>query len=284
MKDKESPNEPTSPDAAASAAANDSRDLSISTTLTRGLEILACFKFSGVTAAQADIALSNAEIARRLGINKATVSRLCKTLIKERYLRRDSSGRFLLAPRILSLTYPLFASMKWRLGALGAMKEIAGIAKGSVSLSLFSGPDTVFVQTTGDPGNYPHVPEVGMTMPVPASSAGRALLSMLTTREYEDKCAEVSAAYPLAYEQLKPKIAQALDSCHERGFCVAFGDWRPDIYGVSAPVVRTSDGLVVALSCGVPAYRTDRDAFEQNIGPRIAAVAKNLRFIDSFCS
>ncbi|MEO1687209.1 MAG: helix-turn-helix domain-containing protein, partial [Pseudomonadota bacterium] len=45
-------------------------DLSLASTLMRGLAVLGCFQ-SGTEA------LGNAEIARRLDLNRATVSRLC---------------------------------------------------------------------------------------------------------------------------------------------------------------------------------------------------------------
>ena len=253
----------------------DEKDISLSSTLIRGLEILGCFQVD-------EGALTNAEIASRLGINKATVSRLCKTLISMRYLRRDPNGGFRLAPGILSLSYPVLTSMKWRQQAVGLMRDYADFAKGNASLAVFNGSHTVYIQTAGDISNFPHVPEVGMTMPVAETATGRALLSMLTEEELADKYLEIEQTYPGMLDRCAEKIARAMESCKKNGFCVAFGEWRPNIYAISAPVGRTTDGLCVTISCGIPAYRARKEEIENDLAPRLASVAENLRLFNIF--
>lgn len=226
--------------------------------------------------------MSNSEISAQLGMNKATVSRLCKTLVSQNYLRKNASGKFELAPRILALSYPILSSMPWRQRASELMDGLADFTQGNISLGVFSGAETVFVKTAGALTNFPHVPEIGMTTPVPETSTGRALLSMLSPDELDKKLAEIKQAYPDALARHATKISAAIESCQTRGFCVALGDWRETIYAASAPVGRTQDGLCVALTCGVPSYRSHRDEIETDLGPRIALVAENLRQLNIF--
>ena len=258
------------------------KDPSLSTTLIHGLSILDCFKQSGSLPASRKIAMSNAEISAQLGMNKATVSRLCKTLVSQNYLQKNEAGKFLLAPRILALSYPILSSMAWRQRASELMDGLAQFTQGNISLGVFSGAETVFIKTTGALTNFPHVPEIGMTTPLPETSTGRALLSMLTPDELEAKLAEIKQSYPEALSRYAGEIATAIESCQSRGFCVSFGDWRQTIYGASSPVGRTSDGLCVVISCGVPSYRSNADEFEHDLGPRLATVAENLRLMDIF--
>ena len=93
-------------------------DASLSSTLMRGIEILQCFS-------SLEQELSNADIARRMGLKRPTVSRLCKTLLHMGYLRKTQKGAFRLAPQLLSLTYPVLATMPWRHNVGGPMREIA---------------------------------------------------------------------------------------------------------------------------------------------------------------
>lgn len=250
-------------------------DSSLSTTLIRGLDILACFL-------DGDQTLTNAQIAARIGINKATVSRLCKTLIALHYLRRDPNGGFKLAPGLLALSYPILSHMKWRRQAINLMQDYADFSKGNVSLAVFNGGDAVYIQTIGDITNFPHVPEMGMTVPVADSATGRSLLSLLSEEERAEKYLEVESAYPGALERCKEKIDKGIKNCKEHGFCTSYGEWRETIYAMSAPVGRTSDGLVVTLSCGIPAYRARKDEIENDLAPRLAAVAENLRQFNIF--
>ena len=107
-------------------------DQGLSSTLMRGLEILALFS-------DTEARLSNAEIARRLDLNRATVSRLCKTLVHMGYMRRDPKGSFRLAPRVLALSYPVLAVTRWRHQLVGPMREIAAMSSGNVTLAVMSG-------------------------------------------------------------------------------------------------------------------------------------------------
>ncbi|MDF2366706.1 IclR family transcriptional regulator [Sneathiella sp.] len=250
-------------------------DTSLSTTLIRGLDILACF-LSG------DQTLTNAQIAARIGINKATVSRLCKTLIALHYLRRDPNGGFKLAPGLLALSYPILSHMKWRRQAINLMQDYADFSKGNVSLAVFNGGDAVYIQTIGDITNFPHVPEMGMTVPVADSATGRSLLSLLSDEERAEKYLEVESAYPGAIERCEERINSAIENCHKHGFCTSYGEWRETIYAMSAPVGRTSDGLEVTLSCGIPAYRARREEIENDLAPRLAVAAENLRQFNIF--
>jgi DNA-binding IclR family transcriptional regulator len=250
-------------------------DSSLSTTLIRGMEILGCFLDGEQT-------LTNAQIAARIGINKATVSRLCKTLIALHYLRRDPNGGFKLAPGLLALSYPILSNMKWRRQSVSMMQEYADFSKGNVSLAVFNGPDAVYIQTIGDITNFPHVPEMGMTVPVADSATGRSLLSLLSDEERADKYLEVESAYPGALKRCEERIEHAILSCKKHGFCTSYGEWRETIYAMSAPVGRTSDGLVVTISCGIPAYRARREEIESDLAPRLASVAENLRLFNIF--
>lgn len=260
---------------ASSPSAREEKDLSVSSTLTNGLNILSGFQ-SG-----AEI-LTNAEIASRLGLNKATVSRLCKTLVAQNFLRRNPSGGFRLDPKILTLSYPVLSSMTWRQRAVGVMTEVAEIAKGNVSLSVLAGSDAVFIQTAGTPADFPHIPEIGMTTPVPSASNGRALLAMLSEEERARKLEEVRQVYPHLLKAHAAAVDRAIESCDKRGFCTSFGEWRETVFGASTPISRTKDGLCVSMSCGIPAFRTSRDEIENDLGPRLAAAAENLRLLEIF--
>ena len=50
------------------------------------------------------------------------------------------------------------------------MQDFADFSKGNVSLAVFNGADAVYIQTVGDITNFPHVPEMGMTVPLADSA------------------------------------------------------------------------------------------------------------------
>ncbi|MBR9865007.1 MAG: IclR family transcriptional regulator [Rhodobacteraceae bacterium] len=250
-------------------------DHALSSTLMRGLEILALFNDSVDR-------LSNAEIARQLGLNRATVSRLCKTLIHMGYLRRDPKGQFLLAPRILALSYPVLSATRWRHQLVGPMREIAEMSSGNCTLAVISGDQFVQVYSVGNPTSFPHVPEPGITGPLHRSASGRALLSLLDGQDLYDMLANLRHDFPEEFEEHSTLTADAITRCRTEGFCASYGDWRPNIVALGTPLGQTSDGLYVALACGLPRFSAREDYVENDLGPRMAKAAESIRMTGLF--
>ena len=247
----------------------------LSATLMKGLEIL------GLYSDQQD-SLTNAEIARQLKLNRATVSRLCKTLVHVGYLRRDTKGSFRLAPQILALSYPVLAATRWRHQLVPAMREIAEMSAGNCTLAVLSGNQFVQVQTAGDPASFPHTPEPGITGPLHRSASGRALMSMLDGQELCDTLAELRHRFPQEFDDHAEQTAADIARCQTEGFCTSYGDWRPNIVAVSTPLGTTTDGLRVALSCGLPRFRAREEYVETDLGPRMAEAANAIRLSGVF--
>ena len=261
--------------AAERAEEGDAVDPSLSSTLIRGIEILQCFD-------AANPALGNSEIARRVGLNRPTVSRLCKTLVHLGYLRRDAKGAFRLAPKLLALNYPVLSAMPWRHDVILPMRELAEMCSGNASLGVMSGDSFVHIQTAGSPPGWPYVPDIGQTGPLHRSGLGWALLSMLRAPELEAKLAELRDLHGDEFETFSDKCREAIGRCRSEGFCVSYGDWRPSIVAAAAPLGRTEDGLCVANACALPRYRAVSEYFENDLGPRLAQAADSIRLSGVF--
>ncbi len=221
-------------------------DASISSTLVRGIGMLQCFTSS-------DSALTNAEISRRMGLNRPTVSRLCKTLVHLGYLRKDDRGAFRLSPKLLALAYPVLSGMPWRHDMLATMRELAAMWAGNVSLGVMSGDSFVHIETAGVPPGWPHVPDIGQTGPLHRSALGWSLLSLLQGDEFDAKIAEIRQLWGDDFARGADATFAAVARCRAEGFCVSYGDWRPDLVaGPNGP--RDSDGPAGGL-CASP-YRS----------------------------
>lgn len=250
-------------------------DAGLSSTLMRGLDILGLYS-------DKQRHLTNSEIAKQLGLNKATVSRLCKTLLHMGYLRRDTKGNFQLAPRVLSLAYPVLAETRWRHRLIVPMRELAEMSGGNITLAVMSGDGFVQVQAVGEPASFPHVPEPGVSGPLHRSASGRALLALLDGQELCDMLADLRQRFTEEFAQHAGLTADAITRCRTEGFCTSYGDWRPSIYALAAPLGETEDGLRVALACGLPRFRARREEMENDLGPRMAEAARTIRMMGLF--
>ena len=57
---------------------------------------------------------------------------------------------------------------------------------------------------------------------------------------------------------------------------MATGDLRREIYAVGVPMRRTVDGEIVAFNCSVPAFLLKKGQLEEEIGPRLVAMVRNI--------
>ena len=213
-------------------------DRQFATTLARGLEVLRCFT-------PLEPLLGNKEISVRTGLPKPTVSRLTYTLTKLGYLRHNMRlGKYQLGSAVLSIGYPLLASMNVRQVARPLMKELADYCNGSVSISQ--------------------------------SVIGRAFLAACTPPEREAVLNQMKVKDPEAHRKYRASIDKALEDIRARGFCASLGELKREIFAVGVPMRRTVDGEIVAFNCIVPAFMVKKGQLEDDLGPRLVAMVRNI--------
>ena len=81
------------------------------------------------------------------------------------------------------MAHPLLAGMQFRQVARPLMQELAQSVRGTVSIGLLDGTAAIYVETarSGDVG--PHVPDIGMPIPVVLTAMGRAAAATLPAAE-----------------------------------------------------------------------------------------------------
>jgi len=120
--------------------ADETEDRQFVIALARGLAILQVFS-------PGDDLLTNAEIAGRARLPKATVTRLTYTLCKLGYLARDPAGTgYRLDPHVLTLGFPVLARMGVRELARPMMQALAEREGVTVSMGIRDGTHMIYVE------------------------------------------------------------------------------------------------------------------------------------------
>lgn len=74
----------------------------------------------------------------------------------------------------------------------------------------------------------------------------------------------------------KAQIDKALEDIRARGFCLSLGELRREVFAVGVPMRRTVDGEIIAFNCSVPAFMLKKGQLEEDIGPRLVAMVRNV--------
>jgi len=245
-------------------------DRQFATTLARGLEVLRCFT-------PVEPMLGNKEISVRTGLPKPTVSRLTYTLTKLGYLRHNMRmGKYQLGSAVLSIGYPLLASMSVRQVARAHMKDLADYCNGVVSMGVRDRLSMVYVETCRSGNAFTTLPDIGTAVPIAQACIGRAYLAACTPPERESVLNQMKVKEPEMHRRYRPQIDKSLEDIRSRGFCVSHGELRREIYAVGVPMRRMADGEVVSFNCGVPTFVLKKGQLEEDIGPRLVAMVRNI--------
>jgi len=245
-------------------------DRQFATTLARGLEVLRCFT-------PLEPLLGNKEISVRTGLPKPTVSRLTYTLTKLGYLRHNMRlGKYQLGSAVLSIGYPLLASMNVRQVARPLMKELADYCNGSVSMGVRDRLNMVYVESCRSGNGITTLPDIGTSVPISQSVIGRAFLAACTPPEREAVLNHMKVKEPESHRKYRPSIDKGLEDIRARGFCASTGELRREVHAVGVPMRRTVDGEIVAFNCIVPAFIVKKGQLEDDLGPRLVAMVRNI--------
>jgi len=245
-------------------------DPAFATTLAHGMMVLQTFHHG-------EPALSNKELTERTGLSKATISRLTYTLLQRGLLLYDARlRRYRLGPAVLSLSYPLLASMKIRQLARPLMKRLADHAGGSASLGMRDGLHMVYVETCRGHDAIAFRPDIGALLPLLESAMGRAWLAQCAAHDRAAILDTLRARDAAAWKRYAPAWEQALDTYAGHGYCISTGDWHTDVHAVAVPMRRKVDGQVLVFNCGVPVSRLKTGDLERRIAPRLVQLVARV--------
>lgn len=185
--------------------------------LERALTILEAFR-------EGQESLSLADIAKATGLYKSTILRLCGSLERFQYIRRDEDGRFHLGPSL------------WRLGSLyrknfdfgdqirPELRRLVSVTGETASFYVREGKERLCLYRENSRKSARHHLDEGVRLPISNGAAGRVLMAY-----------DGAAGAPF-------------DAIRVDGFYVSRGERDPDICAVAVPVFGASGSMRGALS------------------------------------
>lgn len=206
--------------------------------------------------------LGTNEIARRVGVNASTTSRLLATLAAAGYVEREAaSGRFRLGVRLLQLGTHVLAHLDVRRLARPLLVEIEEATGETATLSLPAGGEAVTVDYVPSRSAVRSVTPIGRPSIAHATAVGKVMLAF-------DRGAV--ALLPQTLERFTPatvvdhdRLARALDGIRAAGRATAVGEREPDLNAVAAPVLDHTGGLAAILGVQGPRGRFEGEALER---------------------
>jgi IclR family transcriptional regulator, acetate operon repressor len=196
------------------------------------------------------------ELGRRLGVHKATASRLAATLADRGLVERDPvTDKYRLGFGLIRLAGAAMAGLDLVSTARPILEDLADRTRETVNLGVVSGDGVIYIDQITGTRSIVAVSWVGRRTPLHATSNGKVLLAYMDDRELERHLqTPLDAATDRTITDPERLRAQ-LQEIRTRGYAQTLEELEEGLNAVAAPV-RQADGEVVAgLSVSGPAFR-----------------------------
>ncbi|SOY66660.1 putative transcriptional regulator,HTH IclR (plasmid) [Cupriavidus taiwanensis] len=246
-------------------------DRNFVTALARGMELLRAF-------GPQDDYLGNAELSRRTGIPRPTVSRLTYTLATLGYLTYiAATEKYRLGQGAMVLGHRYVGGAGIREIAQPLMQSLAFATDCTVALAMPDRHAMVYLESCQPRGALVIRLAPGARLPMATSAIGRAWLAGLDADHREAALAELARHYGARWPAVRAGVERALRDHARRGFCVAHAEWDRTVSGAAAPLRLAGSSEVLALNIGGAAARLSPEILEANLGPRVRELAQTLQ-------
>lgn len=241
---------------------------SFSGTLAKGMMILQCFVSDPRPHA-------NSELAKRLGMPRPTISRLCRTLQAMGYLDHDERlDRYFIGPAIVSLAYPYLISTPLLNQLKPAMQAMATQMMGAVSVGVAMDLDVVYLETcTHEQGTLKR-PAVGAVRGIVETAMGRAWVASLDHHQQHEILTRIQAQRPEDYQRCRAGMEENLSNYRKRGFAINLGDAGLGVLAVGVASRIRYGSRQLLFNCAVPGYRAKPQELMKTIGPRLTDLVR----------
>jgi IclR family acetate operon transcriptional repressor len=194
------------------------------------------------------------ELARRIGVNASTASRLLATLESAGMVQRDGQGPYRLGVELLTLAERVLSRLDVGALARPVLVELMERTGETATLSLPGEREAITVDSVPSRSSVVSMARLGRPSVSYATAVGKVMLAFgggplprerdltpLTDRTITDRAA----------------LAAEVTAVRERGYGMVFGEREADVNAIAAPVRGRAGALAAILGIQGPATRLE---------------------------
>jgi DNA-binding IclR family transcriptional regulator len=209
-------------------------------------------------------------LARRIGVNPSTASRLLATLESGGLVERDAGGPYRLGLHLVALADRVLARLDVRELARPQLRALVEATGETATLSVADGDLAVTVDFVPGESSVVSMARLGRPSVGHATAAGKVLLAFTPAAPAVpgalDAYTERTITDPAA-------LAEELARVRAQGWAEAEGEREPDLNALAAPVVGRGGALAAVLGLQGPAARLTAERRREVLPLLLAAAA-----------
>jgi DNA-binding IclR family transcriptional regulator len=194
------------------------------------------------------------ELARRIGVNPSTASRLLATLEAGGLLERSADGPYRLGLRLVALADRVLGQLDVRDRARPWLTWLVQKTGETATLSVPGGGEAITVDFVPSPSSVVSLARLGRPSVAHATAAGKVMLAFWFDQLALDPDAGLTAFTERTITD-PDALAQELERVRAAGVAEAVGEREPDLNALAVPVFGRGHELVAILGLQGPAAR-----------------------------
>jgi DNA-binding IclR family transcriptional regulator len=201
--------------------------------------------------AGSDNGLGVNELARRIGVNPSTASRLLSTLEAGGFVERTADGPYRLGLKLVALSDRVLGQLDVRERGRPWLTWLVEETGETATLSVPGGGEAITVDFVPSSSSVVSMARVGRPSVAHATAAGKVMLAFGPAG---GAAGELTAFTDRTITD-RSKLAAELDAVRTSGIAEAVGEREPDLNALAAPVFGRGGELVAILGLQGPAAR-----------------------------
>ena len=194
------------------------------------------------------------ELARRIGVNPSTASRLLSTLEAGGLVERTPEGPYRLGLKLVALSDRVLGQLDVRDQARPWLIWLVEETGETATLSVPGGGEAITVDFVPSPSSVVSLARLGRPSVAHATAAGKVMLAFWFDQLAFDRGAELTAFTERTITD-PGVLADELERVRDAGVAEAVGEREPDLNALAAPVLGRGGELVAILGLQGPAAR-----------------------------
>lgn len=230
---------------------------------------LRCFRVLELLAEE-PFELSTSSIADILRMPRASVHRLCSTLVEGGFVEHVSSHkRYRLTPKSLWVGSGYLRHSAIYRAAFFPMQVLAKQIPGTVQLAVLSEGEVLFIHSVGYPGSADAFADVGLRRSLHTTASGKLFLAEMPLEKVKQLMQHGVAKYTERTIVSFVRMKEELNRVAVEGYAVNDEELLPGLFVLAAPVRDSSRKTTAAISI--------------TLSVRHKEVEKGLQYLELLC-
>ena len=210
---------------------------------------------------------TNAELSKKLGINKSSVTRLLSSLETAGFLEKDpATGGHSLSVKLFRIGSVYLSKVDIHEAAMPHLTELASQFNETAHLAILYDNEAFFIDRVESHRSIRMESMVGSRLPVYCTAVGKVLLAHQDEEFLNQylRSVELKRYTPNTITEDK-EFRDHLQEIRDRGYSVDDIEHEPELKSTAAPVRDHTGKVIAGISVAGPAYRMQDDELFERI-------------------